>query len=257
MSETGRYVYAIGRALDEQVLGTTAGVDDSPLEVVRHRGLDAVVSTVSLAEFGEEGLKRNLENLKWLEGVARRHDDVVHIVAGTGTVAPLRLATICLDDDGVRDRLDEWYSALEQVLDRVQGRMEWSVKTFGATQEADDGAASTPRAGGPGAGAAYLQRRRTATETRQQAEAAALACADDVYEQLSSVSVASRRLRPQDPRLSGHEGTMTLNAAFLVEVDETAGFQAMINRLQNLYDTVVVVATGPWPPYSFAMLDQG
>src|SRR6476661_9832515 len=118
MSGEGRYVYAVGRGIDDQALGTAPGVDGSPLEVVRHRGLDAVVSSVSLAEFGEEGLKRNLENLEWLERVARRHDDVVHLVAGTGSVAPLRLATICLDDDGVRARLDEWSSALEQVLDR-------------------------------------------------------------------------------------------------------------------------------------------
>ena len=49
---------------------------------------------------------------------------------------------------------------------------------------------------------------------------------------------------------------MTLNAAFLVDVDETAGFQAMIRRLQDLNDGVELVATGPWPPYSFAMLEQ-
>jgi hypothetical protein len=135
--------------------------------------------------------------------------------------------------------------------------MEWSVKIFSTTRDTDDDAVTAPRADGPGAGAAYLRQRRAATETRHQAEATALACADDVYDQLSSVSVASRRLRPQDPRLSGHTGTMTLNAAFLVAQDETSGFQAMIERLQNLYDTVAVVATGPWPPYSFAMLDQG
>ena len=93
-------------------------------------GLIAVVSDVDLVEFGEEGLRANLERLEWLEEVARGHDAVVQAVAALGPTAPLRLATICLDDGGVRRRLDEWYHALELVLDRVQGRMEWSVKAF-------------------------------------------------------------------------------------------------------------------------------
>jgi len=255
MSDTGRYLYAIGRGMDDTDLSSVPAIDDGRLELVRHRGLDAVVSTVSLDEFGEEGLKQNLENLDWLENVARRHDDVVHAVASTGAVAPLRLATICLDDDGVRARLDEWYFALEQVLDRVQGRMEWSVKAFSAPV-AERGPDLSSLSDGGGVGAAYLQRRRLATEERQHAESAAVACAEEVYEQLATASVASRRLRPQDPRLSGHEGTMILNAAFLVDVDETAGFQAMVQRLQSLYAGMELVATGPWPPYSFAMLEQ-
>ena len=96
-----------------------------PLEVVRHRGLDAVVSSMSTwTEFGEEGLQRNLEDLEWLETVARRHDDVVQLVAGTGSVAPLRLATICLDDDGVRARLDEWYQPSSRCWTGCKGA--WS-----------------------------------------------------------------------------------------------------------------------------------
>ena len=74
--------------------------------------------------------------------------------------------------------------------------MEWSVKVFSTTRDTDDDAVTAPRADGPGAGAAYLRRDAPATETRDQAEATALARADDVHDQLSSVSVASRRLPP-------------------------------------------------------------
>ena len=78
----------------------------------------------------ERVLSRNLEDLSWLEKVARGHDTVIHAVAGAAATAPLRLATICLDDDGVRARLDEWHDALETALDRVEGRAEWAVKAY-------------------------------------------------------------------------------------------------------------------------------
>ena len=100
----GRYLYAISRDLDPAALAEVPGLGDGRLDVLEHRGLSAVVSDVDLEEYGEEGLRRNLERLEWLEEVARRHDEVVHAVAEHGPVAPLRLATICLDDIGVRRR---------------------------------------------------------------------------------------------------------------------------------------------------------
>jgi gas vesicle protein GvpL/GvpF len=251
-----RYLYAIGRNLRAEDLRAAQGINQQPLEVVRHRGLDAVVSTVSLDEFGEEPLKANLEQLAWLESVARAHDEVVALVARSGAVAPLRLATICLDDDGVRARLDEWFFPLQQVLDRVQGRLEWSVKTFAPPAADSSTAPDTVPAGGPGAGAAYLQRRREATVRRQQAEGSALAAADEVYRELSTVAVAGRRLPAQDPRLSGHRGTMTLNAAFLVGEGETADFEDAVRGLQARFPEAEIATSGPWPPYSFAMLEQ-
>ena len=112
MAERGRYLYAVTRDLAAQDLAEVTGLDGGPLDVVEKDGLAAVVSDVDLAVYGEQGLREHLEDLTWLERVARRHDDVVHAVAQHGPTAPLRLATICLDDDGVRSRLAEWHDGL-------------------------------------------------------------------------------------------------------------------------------------------------
>lgn len=248
-------MYAITRGIDPARVRDTSGLSGTPLDVVEHRGLLAVVSDVDLVEFGEEGLRANLERLEWLEEVARGHDAVVQAVAALGPTAPLRLATICLDDAGVRRRLDEWYHALELVLDRVQGRMEWSVKAFAPTAQesaAPDAAPQSPPVGG----AAYLQRRRTELAAREQREAGAARLADDLHEALAAASSASRRLPPQDPRLTGHKGSMTLNGAYLVDIDKGAEFEATVRRLQHDHPDAGVDARGPWPPYSFAMLEQ-
>lgn len=253
MTETGRYLYAIARGLDPQVLADVPALAGGRLEVVEHRGLGAVVSSVDLEEYGEEGLRRNLENLPWLEEVARGHDTVVQAAATRAPTAPLRLATICHDDDGVRERLDAWHDALEEVLDRVEGRMEWSVKVF-ARPRPTPAAADTPPAAV--SGAAYLQRKKAETQARQADESSTAAIADEVHASLAARSVAGRRLAPQDPRLTGRTERMLHNGAYLVEADQGDAFATLVDELATAHPEVVVECHGPWPPYSFATLEQ-
>lgn len=250
MTETGRYLYAIARGLDPQVMVHVPALGGGHLDVVEHLGLAAVVSTVDLGEYGEEGLRRNLEDLAWLETVVRRHDDVVHEAATRAATAPMRLATICFDDDAVRARLREWHVDLTHVLDRVDGCAEWSVKVLAPPAVAPE-ATDTPVSG-----ADYLRRRKAAVEQRADADTAAAVAAEAIDDELAALARAGRRLPPQDPRLSGLEGTMVLNAAYLVPHEQEAEFEARIRAVAEANPDVVVDGRGPWPPYSFAMLDQ-
>ncbi len=253
---TGRYLYAITRGVGADAVAGTPGLGGGALDVVDHRGLSAVVSTVRLEEFGEDGLRRNLEDLAWLETVARGHDAVVQAVAAHGPTAPLRLATICLDDDGVRARLDEWHDQLSDVLDRVQGRVEWSVKTYARGGGEVEASAPAAPVEGKGAGVAYLQRKRESTQRRMQSEERAHQVAAEIHAALAQQSVASRRLPAQDPRLTGHEGVMTLNGAYLVPAEESDAFAATLRALSQEHPDSHLEVGGPWPPYSFAVLDQ-
>ena len=76
-----------------------------------------------------------------------------------------------------------------------------------------------------------------------------------MHEALSDLCVASRRLPPQDPRLTGHEGTMMLNGAYLVPEEDSASFAAAVETVAAASPGVQVDCRGPWPPYSFAALD--
>jgi hypothetical protein len=256
MAEAGRYLYAVTRGLAPESLAEVRGLEDGALGVVEKEGLVAVVSDVDLEVYGEQGLREHLEDLTWLEQVARRHDEVVQAVALLGPTAPLRLATICLDDDGVRARLREWHDALHQALDRVEGRMEWSVKAYAAPRAAGPGPGADASGPARGAGAAYLQRKRTQTDERRAAEEQGVAAASEIHQALGARAVASRLLAAQDPRLTGHEGTMTLNGAYLVAVDDADAFVAETERQAAAHDDVRLEVHGPWPPYSFASLDQ-
>ncbi|MDP3893128.1 GvpL/GvpF family gas vesicle protein [Nocardioides sp.] len=252
MSESGRYLYAITRHITRADLAEVPALSGGELEVVEHRDLCAVVSTVPLEEYGEEGLRANLERLEWLEEVARRHDAVIHAVAAHGPTAPLRLATICLDDAGVRRRLDEWYYALLQVLERVEGRMEWSVKVMAPPLER----VLTPATSSNSGGADYLRRKKDQQQARAAREDEVVGVAEQVHDVLSGLSVASRRLPAQDPRLTGHEGTMVLNGAYLVDASRGEAFAGEVQRCALDNPGLDIEWGGPWPPYSFAMLEQ-
>jgi hypothetical protein len=254
MADRGRYLFAVARGLGGADLEAASGLRGAPLEVVDHHGLQAVVCDVDLAEFGEDALPQRLEDLAWLEEVARAHNDVVWQVADRATVAPMRLVTICADDDSVRRRVEDNETGLRRALDGVEGRREWSVKAY-AVREEEPTAEAAPAPSGAGAGAAYLQRKKQQATRRQQASDRSVTVAETVYDALAGRAVASRRLPPQDPRLTGRREPMILNSAFLVESDEGDAFVEEVSRLQDAHPGATIEAQGPWPPYSFAVLE--
>jgi len=251
---TGRYVFAVTRGVDPAALDGLTGLRSASLEVVTQGDLQAVVCTVPLEEFDEDALRANLEDLAWLEEVARTHNDVVWQVAERGTTAPMRLVTIYADDEGVRRRLAEHAEAITASLDGVEGRREWSVKVYAATQAeqpASVGGGASPDPDGPGAGAAYLRRKKEAAQERRAASDTSAALAEEIHRTLAGLAVAARRLPAQDPRLTGRQEPMVLNGAYLVPDEDGDGFREAVRRVGETRSGVTVEIGGPWPPYSF------
>jgi len=244
-------MFAVARDLDVAQLSGARGFQGAALETVEHEGLAAVVCDVDLAEFGEEPLIRNLEDLDWVERVARTHNDVVWRVAAVSTCAPLRLVTVCADDESVRDKVDSLRSGLEGVLDRIEGRQEWSVKVLVAPRSGGEPSPDTPAT----SGADYLRRKREASDRRRDLSVDAMRIAREVHDLAHAHAVASRRLAPQDPRLTGRPEAMVLNGAYLVEADARDAFEAAVHAAGEQHPAVTVEVEGPWPAYSFAVLE--
>src|SRR6185503_18837915 len=92
--------------------------------------LTAAVGTVGLDEFGEEGLRRNLEDLDWLAATARAHDAVIAAIARFGPVVPMRMATVYLDDQRVSKLLEARRDDFVTALRHVTARAELGVKAY-------------------------------------------------------------------------------------------------------------------------------
>ncbi|MEV8191979.1 GvpL/GvpF family gas vesicle protein [Rhodococcus pyridinivorans] len=251
---TGTWMYAVtdGTLVGHETEGAS-GVAGEQVRTVQEGGLTAVVGTVPLDDFGEAALARNLEDLDWLERVARAHDSVVAGLARHFSVVPLRLATVCLDDERVRALLTEHREQFASALALVTGRTEWGVKAF-ADRKALTAAAAEAHAEGTGSGrgTAYLLRRRAQLAAQESIERDAAERAADIHDRLLRVSAAGRRSAPTDPALSGSQEWMLLNGTYLVDDDRADEFYSEVEELGSLNPGIRLETSGPWPPYSFA-----
>ncbi|MEU9889164.1 GvpL/GvpF family gas vesicle protein [Sphaerisporangium sp. NPDC051011] len=254
MADSATYLYAITREKDRarpERLAGLAGVAGAPVRAVAHAGLVAYVSTVPLAEFGEEPLRRWLEDLDWVGETARAHHRVVEAIAMDAATAPVRLVTVYSGEAQVRAMLERRHDDFAKVLKQVAGRHEWGVKVYANPASPAGAQAAEPSGAGPGT--AYLRRRRDSLRSRDEAWREAAERAEHIHEALADVAAAARRHRPQDPQLSGREDWMLLNGAYLVDEDRRGEFAAAVEGLRE--PGIDVEVTGPWAPYSFTALE--
>ncbi len=251
MTETGVYLYAIARDGGAGPDPGLTGIEGGPVRAVAAAGLVAYVGTVPLERFGEEALRRNLEDLVWLEETARAHHDVVDAVARDVPLAPVRLVTVYRDDAQVRALLEERREEFTDVLITVAGRREWGVKAYVAPDDPPEPVAPAGSERKPGT--AYLKRRRTSLHAREDAWRRASAHAERIDAALAGIAVASRRRSAQDPRLSGRTDWMVLNGAYLVDDVRAAEFAAAVDGFRE--DGLELRLTGPWAPYSFTIAE--
>ncbi|MFC8569316.1 GvpL/GvpF family gas vesicle protein [Streptomyces sp. NPDC057245] len=245
-----RYVYAVCRPFDTPLQAQLTGVSGDPPRLLAHGDLVAVVSRVPEADFNEEALHDHLEDLDWLTGTARAHQQVVDALTAVTTPLPLRLATVFRDDSGVRLMLEERAEAFGCTLDRLDGRVEWGVKVYvEGPEQAAEPARPEPK---PASGRDYLRQRRRQSRADDDLWSRAEEFATDLHRTLSDRADDARLHAPQNPRLSGAAGRNVLNAAYLVRRDASEEFVERVDRTKDDAPGIRVELTGPWAAYSFA-----
>jgi hypothetical protein len=253
-------------------LSWLAGVGETKVRTVTCSGLAVLVSDVSLAEFGEAALRRNLENLDWLDEVAREHHYVIDAAARLLPLLPARLATVYSGEAALCAALAGRRDQLRTALRRVGGRVEWGVKAYAAAEpgtaaepdKAERAPAAEKRAeagasgdagqdteGRSGAGLAYLKRRRAQLNANRESKTAAVNAAAAIHADLTAKAADARLHPPQSAQLSGIRRPMLLNAAYLLEPADGVSFTAAVAGNATAHPELKVELTGPWPPYSF------
>jgi hypothetical protein len=231
------------------VAPNTPGVDGHPVRVHEHAGVKALVSEVPGERFGEEALRERLEDLEELEALARAHEGVLEAAMAGGAVVPFRLCTIYSSPDALDATLDREALSLTAALDRLDGMQEWGVKAYlRAAAPSAAGAAEEAASG-----TEYLSRKRERRDAAVAGRDETETVVAEIHARLTERAAAATLSRPQDRRLSGRETEMVLNAAYLVPVDESPAFRAIVEDLGRRHepDDVELELTGPWPPYHF------
>ncbi|WP_066943937.1 GvpL/GvpF family gas vesicle protein [Streptomyces lushanensis] len=257
MSADMTYSYAVTRAdatpdaLDEE-LRRVRGVAGAPVRLVRAHGLAAVASPVPARDFDESALKDRLEDMEWLESVARAHHAVVETVFARTTVLPLRLATLHLDDDRVRDMLARRAEEFRTLLGRLDGQVEWGVKVYALPPPAGSPVpAATAGSAGGSPGRDYLRGRQRQRRSGEDAWRAARDAVLRVDAEARVLAVERVQHRLQQGELATGPGYNVTNDAYLVPRGSGDDFRARVEGAAEGLGGIRVETTGPWAPYSF------
>jgi hypothetical protein len=247
----GLWVYGVLRG-DAPDLPGCAGVDGRhDVELIRHAGLAAVASAVPLEEFRKEALEEQFEDLDRLAALARTHERVLDEALRLGPVVPTRIATIYESAGRVREMLAREQRSLDDTLKRLTGAAEWGVKAYlGARREAREPVA----AGAPASGMDYLAQKRERRDAIDAAARAVDASLAQIHGRLSEQALDAVYCPAQDPRLSGDEREMILNAAYLVPNARVEDFRSLVGALgrRHAQEGIALELSGPWPAYHFA-----
>jgi hypothetical protein len=253
---TAHYVYGVvpaGVELPPDLVGVEP---TATVGWIEEGGLAAVISEVPLAEFGEDSLKENLNDVAWLEEKARAHEAVLEAALARGAVVPLRLCTVFADKEHVRAMLTREHDVLDDALGRLRGQAEWGVKAYAdraavereALEQGDDDEVAEMSAG-----TAYMNRRRAEARAREEVEEIADGWAQEIHARLAAIASEALLNPLQRPEMSGHEGEMFLNGVYLVPDVAAPTFRDVVDTLADEFDRhgVEVDLTGPWPAYNF------
>jgi len=255
---TATYVYGIASADAEELPEALAGVEGvgtSPPVTIRQDDLVAIASEVPLAEFDEECLRENLNDVEWLEQTARGHELVLEAARENATIVPLRLCTIYRGEDHVRLMLEREQPVFRDAIRRLEGKTEWGVKLIAEPGALENALAENdpeePDHVSPGV--AYMKSRGREAKEREEIDALANSWAAEAHDRLADAAVEALLNPLQNPEVSGHVGEMILNGVYLVEdagMDKfTTAVEALVERFEDR--GVSVEMTGPWPPYNF------
>jgi hypothetical protein len=255
------YLYGIAKAaLPDSAVEEVEGIaPERPIRVVRGSDAAAIVSDVPADEFSREALTDSLNELPWLEALARSHARVLDHLLSHGAVLPARLATIYRSDDHVREVLDREHATFVRTLDRLQGVREWGVKVSldraGLSRAVED----VDEVSGPhvaresSGGAAYLARRQREKRVEERVRGEVRALVHEAHETLSAVSVDARVLAARAKLPGTDAGEVVLSGAYLVAREREDAFHATVAELGRRFDghALAISASGPWPPYNF------
>jgi Gas vesicle synthesis protein GvpL/GvpF len=253
------YVYGVVNA-ETELHGRVDGVDPSqPLTMLTEDPLAAVASQVPLHEFDEARLREHLADMAWVEATARAHEAVLDSIRAQTTVVPMRMCTVYRTEGGVREMLRRESDPLQEAIGHLSGKAEWGVKAFvelgrrGEPDSAQGPDADNPIGAAPGAGAAYMERKRAERERRERAMELAEEAAAQIHERLSAVTDDALVVPLQRPEASGHSGEMILNGVYLVADEVSESFHQEVRALQAELGPagLELEPTGPWPAYNF------
>jgi len=264
----GLYLYAVREKSKDSAVISARGVDEkSEVFVIRHRGLEAVVSTVCLEEFGSEQIQRKArEDLNWIKEKSVAHETVIEktMIGNGGVIAvlPMRFGIIFKDRTALENSLDENYPRITKLLEKIRGKQEWSVKVYledrkkleeVARAQSDTIRQKEKEIAGLPEGMAFFMEEELREIIAKEVDKKLNTTMDVLFEGLKKQSVDSVKNKVLAKELTGKCEPMVLNAAYLVSEGKLENFKQVIEDLRRQMQAqgFYLQCSGPWPAFNF------
>jgi len=264
----GYYVYGITEnshlleGLSEKGIDPAYTVFALPCQTIQ-----AIVSQVSLQEFGQEALKANLNDPLWLETKVRAHQAVLETASVGGALIPMKFCTIYLSEARVQEMLAGYHDHFGETLKRLSGKQERGMKIFcgrdmltrRVEETSENVKALKAEIAGKSNGVAYFARRKLDAAISEEVERLSDECAQSSHDRLAACAAEARVTPLQSKEVTGRDEEMVLNGAYLVSKEKMTVFQSELESLENEYSPLgfIYELTGPWPPYNFVTIGAG
>ena len=251
------YLYAVGRAghpLPERVEAIDGG---DRLAAVASKGLVAFVTPVDAAEFSQPAIDARSKDIEWLGALGYRHQSVMAALMRGGTIIPLRAFTLFAGEESLRSHLDSEKDKLTKILDRLDGKQEWTLRIEFNPQQWSDAlvrrvaslreiSSEMDRAA---TGKAFLLKKKLDEEKKRASREAEESVAAEI-ERAVLAKLACDTVSESRQQRSGAFPQINV----LINRDEEPRLEELRRELEGRYsgDGVTLALTGPWPPYTFA-----
>jgi hypothetical protein len=165
-----------------------------------------------------------------------RHEHVVEAMMARGPVLPLRFGTELQSEEQLAAAIAGRADELSRALERVRGRVELALRVIPERIEKTN-SRTAPVSGREMLLGRVREHQRTIRVAQQLHAPLARAAADSTMHN-----------HPRPPAI--------LTASYLVDEDRIAAFRRQADQLAARQDGLRVLVTGPWPPYSFATVNE-
>ncbi|MBU2572787.1 MAG: GvpL/GvpF family gas vesicle protein, partial [Elusimicrobia bacterium] len=248
---------------------STEGIDGKgEVFTLIHRRLEAVVSRVSLKEFGSgEVQKKAREDLVWIQQKALLHQKVIEAAAKNNdtrlSLIPMRFGIIFNGEKSLKTTLDKDYARITEKMEKIRGKQEWGLKVYLKNQKSFEERIKEKNmlikkkleelANLPEGEAFFMEEELNALVVRETAKELN-DFARGVFETFKNISDDCVKNKNLGKELTGRAEPMVLNAAYLIPGESVPDFKTEAEKVNKriLEKGFYLEYSGPWPAYNFA-----
>lgn len=238
------------------------GIDNkSSVFVLGHKDLGAIVSVINLIDFGENELKKKLNDLNWTKRTVLNHQRIINKVMDRRTVIPMRFGVIYKKKAQVEEMLKKNYQKFKSILESLVDKKEWGVKVFcdqsrlvSKIQDSDSSIKKLRKQLETSSdGKKFFLQKKINAVSESELEEEINKYSKTFLEYLSKDSDKYVLNNTSPKELTGRNEEMIINTAYLVDDKNFLKFEKELADLQDEYSKngFLFELNGPWPPYNF------